>query len=592
MFSSIALVGFLDVTCFINVDASVTVAPGVQVKGVTANGVDSFLGLPYATADRFEPPIAVEGFPNINATDFGAKCIQPTYGTNGTASTIGDEACLFLNVYRPSRRSGNTALSVFVWIHGGGFGLGAGGKGYDGASKIALEQAVVVVTLNYRLGPFGFFVGANNSGGNLGLMDQRQALLWVQQNIYLFGGDPSDVTLSGQSAGGSSVALHVAAAALPSAAPSIPLFQRIVIMSSFYAVSSLKDARKYSDVLLGRLGCSSKGKTCAKKATAASIVMATNPGAPALDYVGVYKKCYASPSLGSCKTLCSDMNQDASTTGLAFGPIADGKFLPLNPMSRFSEGVTASKLREVVVGTVKNEGPGVMLFQTSLPFDIQEWEKGLDEKQFQRKFLPHFGNMLSSFGVVTSADVFSKKDTRSDLASLYYSPVKEVKDWREVAFEVYQDAVYICPSLSFLDDASVLLPRSTKRYRFDHMRACKAEADQRATREVVREYIAHGSDLPLLFGDSSLDRLACPAGPNGTVSDSGVAFDTVDERVGKFQRRVLVHRGGSGATWPEWHNQNGFLRITSSGEMSVAHTSKMQRDRCNFWKTYWPKGKR
>lgn len=197
--------------------ARVTVeTPAGPITGISADGVDAFLGIRYAQAPtgplRFRPPQPIEssGHPT-EATAFGGRCHQQGPGVDVIFPDLevhGDEGedCLFVNVYAPSRNSGDRA--VLVWIHGGAF-INGSGNDYD-PSRIVAEHDVVVVTVGYRLGVFGFLdlsrLGDEFAGtANLGIQDQIAALQWVRQNIGAFGGDGDNVTIWGESAGGASV---------------------------------------------------------------------------------------------------------------------------------------------------------------------------------------------------------------------------------------------------------------------------------------------------------------------------------------------------------------------------------------------------
>ena len=139
----------------------------------------------------------------------GNKCMQFSVFPPGRIE--GAEDCLFLNVYTASlpKDGDNPALPVMVWIHGGGLVTGSGDFDLHGPDYI-MDQPVVLVTINYRLGPFGFLTTADEAApGNYGLHDQVLALEWVQANIAAFGGDPDQVTIFGESAGGASVGMHV-----------------------------------------------------------------------------------------------------------------------------------------------------------------------------------------------------------------------------------------------------------------------------------------------------------------------------------------------------------------------------------------------
>jgi para-nitrobenzyl esterase len=204
------------------------------LNGIIGSGVKEYLGIPYAAppvgARRWTPPQAFGKWKGLfQATQFGNYCTQPFFGTE-----VGSEDCLYLNVYTPSEQKyqkKDKGLPVMVWIHGGGLVTG-GGAAYD-PTRMIQQSGVIVVTINYRLGLFGFFAhpaidSEGHLNGNYGLMDQQFALNWVQNNIAAFGGDPDRVTIFGESAGGQSVYANLAS---PTAAG---LFQRAISESGSY----------------------------------------------------------------------------------------------------------------------------------------------------------------------------------------------------------------------------------------------------------------------------------------------------------------------------------------------------------------------
>uniref|UniRef100_A0A671U2J3 Carboxylesterase type B domain-containing protein n=1 Tax=Sparus aurata TaxID=8175 RepID=A0A671U2J3_SPAAU len=192
----------------------------VSVKGKEA-GVHAFLGVPFAKppvgpALRLAAPQPVEGWKGVReATQQPLMCVQSiklTYDLlekfGATLPEIPDisEDCLYLNIYTPANRAPNAKLPVMVWIHGGGLSMGSASS-YNG-SALAAYQDVVVVLIQYRLGALGFLsTGDEHMSGNFGLLDQVQALRWVQEHIHNFGGNPDLVTIFGESAGGVSVSL-------------------------------------------------------------------------------------------------------------------------------------------------------------------------------------------------------------------------------------------------------------------------------------------------------------------------------------------------------------------------------------------------
>lgn len=200
-------------------DPVVVTASGPVQGTVEASGVHSFKGIPYAAPPvgewRFKEPQPVVPWRDVRkAQAFGPRAMQlPIFGDMKFRSNGVSEDCLYLNVWAPATGS---HLPVLVYFYGGGFIAGDGSEyRYDGESMA--KRGIVAVTVNYRLGIFGFLAhpdltkeSAHHSSGNYGLLDQHAALEWVQQNIAAFGGDPERVTIGGESAGSISVCAQMA----------------------------------------------------------------------------------------------------------------------------------------------------------------------------------------------------------------------------------------------------------------------------------------------------------------------------------------------------------------------------------------------
>ena len=191
------------------------------IEGKKVGAVHAFLGIPYAAPPvgdlRWKPPIPAWKWSGVRkAKKFGARCMQGNvYGDMNFRDAGNSEDCLFLNVWVPAEASG-AKLPVMVWIYGGGFAAGSTSEERQDGTHLA-QQGVVVVSMNYRLGIFGFFVhpelakeSGRNAAGNYGLLDQVAALHWVHDNIAAFGGDPGNVTIFGESAGSFSVSAQMA----------------------------------------------------------------------------------------------------------------------------------------------------------------------------------------------------------------------------------------------------------------------------------------------------------------------------------------------------------------------------------------------
>lgn len=224
-------------------------APAGAVKGQAEGGINVFKGLPYAQppvgAARWKPPVEMPTWSGVrDATKFGAACIQPKARTGSIyAWDLGavSEDCLFLNVWA---KPGVSNAPVMVWIHGGSLTTGSGSEPmYDG-SKFA-ERGIVVVSINYRLGVLGYLahplLSAESNGnlsGNYGLLDQIEALRWVKRNIGAFGGDASNVTIAGESAGALSVMY------LMTSPPARGLFHKAIAQSAYMiSTPELKESR-------------------------------------------------------------------------------------------------------------------------------------------------------------------------------------------------------------------------------------------------------------------------------------------------------------------------------------------------------------
>jgi para-nitrobenzyl esterase len=244
------------------------------VRGVAGPDGYAFRGLPYAappTGDlRWRPPRPPADWSGVRyATDFAPNCPQPP-----SPITIGvtNEDCLYLNVSTPQLgTSGRDGLPVLVWIHGGGLRTGAG-RDYD-PTKLAAD-GVVVVTINYRLGALGFLAhpalasSPGGSTGNYGLMDQQAALRWVQSNIARFGGDPRNVTIAGESAGGLAVLAQLVSRGARG------LFQRAIVQSGSFALTqqSLASAEAAGEAFATSAGCPDQTAACLRHLSVADIV--------------------------------------------------------------------------------------------------------------------------------------------------------------------------------------------------------------------------------------------------------------------------------------------------------------------------------
>ncbi|MBO9558387.1 MAG: carboxylesterase family protein [Caulobacter sp.] len=243
--------------------------PAGALRGVEQDGLRVFKGVPYAAAPvgtlRWKPPVAAPAWSGVrDASDFGPVCYQPKPRPGGIySSTLKamSEDCLSLNVWAPDAAK---KAPVLVWIHGGSLIGGASSESmYDGTALA--KQGLVVVSINYRLGVLGYMAhpelsaeSPDHVSGNYGLLDQIAALKWVKTNIAAFGGDPSNVTIAGESAGGLSVMYLLASP------PARGLFHKAIAQSAYMVSTPPLREPKYGHVPAETMGALTAQKLGAK----------------------------------------------------------------------------------------------------------------------------------------------------------------------------------------------------------------------------------------------------------------------------------------------------------------------------------------
>jgi para-nitrobenzyl esterase len=307
-----------------------------KLEGQPSKSAYSFLGINYgadtAGKNRFLPPQPVEPWSGVKKADqMGNRCPQPTVnmpGEMGTVLSFSDlpmsENCLVLNVWTPKVHD-HAKRPVMVWLHGGGFFLGSGGDKYYEGSNLSAKNDVVVVTLNHRLGAFGYMylgpeAGPEYASSELaGMLDIVQALQWVKDNIAQFGGDPGNVTIFGQSGGGGKVCTLTA---MPSAKG---LFQKGIVESgASVKLGTIADATATRDKLL---------------------------------------KILDMPSVDVAKLQALPMQDLITATGkaglLSFMPVVDGKVVPASPFDPVASPLSAAV--PIMVGSTKDEATNVFL---------------------------------------------------------------------------------------------------------------------------------------------------------------------------------------------------------------------------------------
>jgi len=360
------------------------------VKGTVGTASRVFLGIPYAAPPvgplRFKPPQPPAPWTQpLNATQFGHICPQTAIA--GLAAPPGTESedCLTLNVWTPYPVPA-TPAPVMVWIHGGGHVLGATtNPTYDG-KNLAEKRGVVFVSFNYRLGPLGWIAhpALGSPSGNYGMMDQQAALKWVKANIAGFGGDPANVTIFGESAGGVSVCTHIASPAASG------LFHRAAMQSGtcLTKAPTLAEAEAQGQQLAQAVSCDT-----------AADVAACLRGKSTADLIGALP-LKSGVIFGQ---------------GVSWGPIIDNALLPDQPLKRVEAG-TFNKV-PVLLGTNGDEGT---LFVVAAKLLLLT--QGLYETLVKLTFFPDGNQVLALYP-----------------ASAYSSPAAALAD-------LLGDGCFVCPT--------------------------------------------------------------------------------------------------------------------------------------------------
>ena len=326
-------------------EATVKLDDGV-VQGTLEKGIAIFRGIPFAAPPvgelRWKPPQPVQPWEGTLKTDeFAPSAIQAFAPWMGEIET--SEDCLYLNVWTPAKSAGEK-LPVMVWIYGGGFAMGSAAMVNSGENIAG--NGVILVSMTYRLGALGFLAhpelsaeSENNVSGNYGLLDQIAALKWVQKNIEAFGGDPSRVTIFGESAGAISVSMLCAS----------PLARGLfagAISQSGGSFSPVADSRGMGDYMPSLKGAEASG-----------LEFAGRMGAASLD------EMRALPP----EKLISDPTSQMG----GFWPCADGYVIIGDQYSLYEEGNYNDV--DVIIGTNSDEGS--LFVQPMEPLQYREYLK-------------------------------------------------------------------------------------------------------------------------------------------------------------------------------------------------------------------------
>ena len=494
-----------------------------ELLGTTDGSVLRYRGITYAAPPlgerRWRPPQPPQSWSGTRpATQPGARCAQLPAPPSTPHATEGSdtEDCLTLDITVPGGTAADARLPVLVWIHGGGFNAGAGSD--VDPRRLAEAGPLVVVTLNYRLGIFGFFgLPGLEGSGSFGLLDQQAALRWVRRNIAAFGGDPDNVTLAGESAGADSVCGHLAS---PGA---VGLFRRVIMQSGGCGTANLVDVIRPGT---GRAGDTWKPLPLLQAAgtAAASTLGCPDPSAdPAVPLDAGYDTAAVLACLRALPVA-----QLVGGAGYYWSPATGTTTLPRRPSDVAVDRDVRTGI-PVLAGTTSDEGT---LFTVA--------------------FYDRAGTPLTDSGF--RALLSAATGPRAAEAGRVYRTVN--RSPRRAWSDVVTDRAYACPALTIY---RVLADRGPV-YAYEF-------ADPTAPSPYVAlppdlAGAAHGAEMPYLFD-------LVPGQTELTAEQQALAAEMVD-RWARFATGGDPNGGAAGTSWPRWTGDGRLLTITGAGTGTTA----------------------
>ncbi|XP_074661376.1 cholinesterase-like [Tubulanus polymorphus] len=529
--------------------------PSGAVRGTRKNvefmpsSVDQFLGIPFAKPPvgdlRFQRPVPIPKWSGvIDATKQPNSCMQITDDMYErfpgvemwNPNTPVHEDCLYLNIWTPA--NAKTALKkypVMVWIYGGGFYSGTATlKIYD-ASYLTTNQDVIVVSMQYRVGIFGFYYLGDEAPGNYGLLDQYVAIKWVKDNIAAFGGDTNSITIFGESAGAASVAFHLISPLTK------PLFHRAIMQSSSatspYALRSKEDQ-------IDRATRIAKLVKCDRDTRAETV--ACMKTIPSDRLANVQWEVVASPFFFD----------------LPVSPVVDGYFIEKTP----EESMKAKEFKKcpVLAGTNKDEGIYFMMYgmQHIFPFDGSSTG---DRKGYEEALKLALRSNSTLFN-----DAVDFEYVRSWLPN-------DSGSYRDIVDDIVGDFNFICPVHSLLDSYA-LDNQDAYMYRFFH----------RSSKNPWPTWmgVMHGYEIEFIFG--------LPLNTNLGYKEADI---NIANRMMKFwanfartgdPNKSRPDEANASVEWPKY-TTNGKEYVVLWNKKESPKTGQAARfEQCAFWNYYIP----
>lgn len=530
-----------------------------------ATRCNMFLGVPYAAppvgALRLQAPQPHAPWTGVRQTmTFRDGCMQTcTQDTNpladGCPQTMSED-CLYLNVFTPSTNSSSAKaqrLPVLVWIHGGDFIEGSAGVLMFESPLWAVTQQIVIVSINYRLGVFGgFYHRSAGILGNFHLKDQQFALLWVQKNIASFGGDPGQVTIDGQSAGGISVSAHLA---VPS---SWPLFHRAIVQSNPYGVlcPTANISTDLSRKIATHVKCNFSNPrsllTCLQNVSATDLLEAQN------------------------SEIITPWPSQLLQLAVQWSPVVEENistaFLPVQPLfaATSHNGSYFAKDKPILIGNVVNETAGFIYQFLSSPLPQLELDL----------------IVMTLFGLTTGLEILK-----------FYGPGKNVSDTRDLFSRLGTDYLFLCPTRFAATQYSAQGRSSVYSYMYSHTPSFAPYYNTLNGTGICNTLTCHAIELPILFNNEyecrAIPNASCftPSRPESVLSNQMQTYWSNFVKFGNPNHANLsnVHGAhketaskGAFVEWPLYDTSTRLsLNLTVLPWLGVV--ARINDDTCNFF---------
>ncbi|XP_076110459.1 uncharacterized protein LOC143079138 [Mytilus galloprovincialis] len=534
--------------CLDKVDYVSIATPSGQVQGIqrtlntTGDTIFEFLGIPYAKPPvgrrRFKKPQPIGNWIHtLNATSFGAACSQNVPESERTWYTSGiSEDCLFLNIHIPKVISKTKLYSVMIWIHGGGFELGYGH--YDDVTEFTMTGNVIVVTLNYRLGVFGFFAMDHPAArGNFGLWDQKLAIQWVHDNIEAFGGNPDSVTIFGESAGAISTSLQSLISSNKG------LFQRVICQSGVHSRILMRKPeaiREYAKGLSNRTGCSIDEEhafvDCLRNLSVQDLLS--------------YTDFYATAQLD--KVYYTSDNY----------PVVDGELFPENPILSLQDPTSAVatffRSLDMIAGTTSNEGSVLVIF---LFQQVQErYNFSLNEG------IPHRVTCEEIIAEYVKTFLKQNEELKRKLCAFYFV-ANSPNEQSLLATHLFADIMCVYPTIKMLELHS-MYGATTYHYQFS-----------------MSSPEPWGGPFPSWFnGSGHGDELIYMFRPEA-VSTAGMKLSrNLIQYWTSFARTGSPNQFGESVYWEQFDEKNMYLDLNAQ----ITLKSSMKPETIKLWSEIYP----